>query len=327
MRRSWRRTLFGKHKGVYGLTLAYLFLGVYFIFTENTVSGGRLSTTMNGSQKTQEDNISSPPITTIAKDPDPIKEVLHVRNELMEAGLYREAYQYAKRKLNEHPNDLDFMALVGRTAHEYEKVKNPHLRNHWIDRLNVLHEGLEATHRCMLRDPEAWQCRRYFVLCAVKAADQHFYFPELKALSLINNWRRIHKQGDPLLEKHPTADVAMALGSLDARVARAWYYPYGLLQRFIYGLPSERELLEKSTTLHLLAKKLDPLNVENVARLAIAYLRLGRNSEARKWFCYVRDEMTLRDVNDVKWTSLAHTTLATHLQKAKQKQSWNLPFG
>ena len=252
--------------------------------------------------------------------------IFQTRDKLLHVGLHSEAYRYAKKQLSENPEDTELMALLGQTACEYERVMSPHMRVHWIDRLDVLHNALEVTHRCLQKDPLAWQCARYFTLCAVKAADQQFYFPELKEISLIHNWRRIHDVGDRVLAQHPTSDVAMALGAMDSRTARPWYTPYGLLQRVVYRLPPQNEMLKNAVRYHTLAKELDPENMENVTRLAIAHLLLGDHPAARKWFSYVRDEMTHGCEEDVLWSSLAHTNLSTHLQPVKNRAKTWIPF-
>ncbi|KNH04361.1 hypothetical protein XU18_4368 [Perkinsela sp. CCAP 1560/4] len=264
----------------------------------------------------------------MSETPDPVADT---RNTLFASGLMSESYVYVKKKLAKDPENIDLMALAGQTAYEYEKTKNPILRTHWCDRLDLLHEALETTHRCMEKDPDALQCARYFVLLAVKAADMQFFIKELNNLGVMHNWHRIHARGEELLEKNFFPDVALALAGMHGRVARRWYNPFRFLQRYVYGIPTEDELYSKAIELHTKVLEHDPENMENVCRLGQVCLLKGDDAAARKWFSKVRNEMVQREKNDQIWAAIANTALVgrfpVHDKGIKKSHKWRLPLG
>ena len=260
--------------------------------------------------------------------PDKVQDT---RNDLFSAGLQNASLRYAVQKLKEDPENTDLMAFVGQTALEYERTKCEHGRVHWIDRLDVLHEGIDITYKCLQKDPKATQCERFFLLLALKAAELQFKSPELKPLGIMHNWRRIHDRAVTFLDKKFYPDVAMGLGAMNSRLARKWYTPYGLLQRFVYGIPPADELLQEAIDLHTKAMEADPTNMENVCRLASACLVKGDDAAARKWFLKVRDGMVQEKKMDLAWVMVANTELLTRFPANKKgiekSHPFNLPFG
>eukprot|EP00760_Papus_ankaliazontas_P032249 PhM_4_TR5709/c0_g1_i1/m.94670 len=273
---------------------------------------------------------ASAPSVQQEKVETPTEHFTRIRNELMSHSLGGEAYRYVKRQLAEHPDDPALMALLGDTVALYEKVKNPTLRVHWLDRLALLDEGLAATAKCIKHNPDFAPCYHSYVRCATKAADQEFFFTALKPIGLLRNWHMIHKYAEKSLELEPTVDVAMTMATVNARAARDWWWPYAWAG-WVMGLPSKSALLDEAVELHLKAKELDPGNLENVARLGQACYAAERYPEARRWFSYVRDEMVPREPDDVRWASLAHTNLATHFPSGSANVSargkWTVPLG
>ena len=256
--------------------------------------------------------------------------VVEARDTLFYAGLQNSSYKFARQKHFEDPENSDLMAIFGQTAYEYERTMNYTLRNHWCDRLDVLHDALEITNKCVKKDPNALQCERYFLLLAIKAADQQFFQKEFKALGIIHNWRRIHDRAVALLDKKFFPDVATQLGGLNSRLARRWYTPYGLLQRLVYRVPPEGELLQEAVDLHTKSMEHNPNNIENVTRLGQACLLKGEDAAARKWFSKVRSEMIQKSKNDLYWAAVANTALVGRFPAAgkgvKKSHTLNLPL-
>jgi len=272
---------------------------------------------------------TSPPSTDITTKTITRSEEELMRDQLLQHGLHPESWSYARRKLHENPEDSRTLAFLAETALQYERTKNIELRPHWIDRLDILDEGLAATSKCMRLYPENSRCVNFHVQLAVKAADQAWFIRTLKPLGPIVNFARIQKRGEQCLAQEPTAEVCKSLGGFYSRCAKPWYKPYRWIGWW-YGVPDEKGCFEKAIEFHRKAKELDPEDLENVARLASAYYGLGDYANARKWYSYCRDEMVPREGDDIRWSSLAHTSLLTHFPQGalgKQDRSkWNVPF-
>jgi hypothetical protein len=248
-----------------------------------------------------------------------------LRDDLMSFSLGEASHDYAARLLAEQPENPAIQALYGETIYQYEKLKNPTRREHWCDRIDLLQKGILTTKKCMKDHPEYAPCWRVYMLLAVKAADQEYWFQWIKPLGLMKHYTRLNRRGERALELNPqSGDLNMAMAELHARVAHTnhWRKPYRL-----YGLyhnnPPRWDCLLRSKELHLKAAEQEPNGIENATRLGIVFWELGDDDSARRWYTKARDALTPRDPSEDIWQTVAHTHLCVHFAKS----AWNTPFG
>jgi tetratricopeptide (TPR) repeat protein len=245
------------------------------------------------------------------------------REQLFKFSLGEAAYDYAERLYAENPDSPEIMALLGETTYMYEKVKNPTMREHWIDRLDILQRGIDVSRKCFKKYPEYGPCYRTYTLNAVKASDQFFFYKDYyNSLGVAKHYSGILSKGKKALEMNPTADVAMSLGALHARAAFAPTSPFRPFAMW-FGVPPQQEMLQSALAYHKMAYEMDPGSIENVTRLAMVHYELGDWNEARRWYIKARDEMPERDAGvDDTWKGVAHTHLLSHFTK----KEFSLPF-
>jgi tetratricopeptide (TPR) repeat protein len=249
------------------------------------------------------------------------------RDDLLSFSLGEAAYDYAKRLRTEQPDNPALLALFGETAWMYEKVKNPTRRQHWVDRMEVLQEGIDATRKCMRENPDYGPCFRVYTLLTAKASEQKYWFKLVQPFGPIEHLDAIRRRGERAVELDPDSpDTLAALGQITARVAtntKRWWTPYTAYARYM-GLPSYHELFEESLKYHLKVAELLPNDVENACRLGMLYFEMGNNERAKRWYLKTRDEIVNTDPTKDIYQSIAHTHLTIHVAR---NQTWNVPFG
>lgn len=248
------------------------------------------------------------------------------RDDLLSFSLGEAAYDYAKRLKEEQPSNPALLALFGETAWMYEKVKNPTRREHWVDRMEVLQEGIDATRKCMRENPEYGPCFRVYTLLTAKASEQKYWFKLAQPFGPIEHLDAIRRRGDRALELEESPDTLAALGQITARVAtntKRWWTPYSIYSRHL-GLPDSTTLFEQSLKYHHRVQELVPLDVENACRLGMIYFELGNFERAKRWYLKTRDEIPNDDPTKDIYQSIAHTHLTIHIAR---NQTWNVPFG
>lgn len=255
-------------------------------------------------------------------DEERYKKYLSFRDELVAYNLGEAAFDYAERMYKKEPESPAVMALLGDTAVMYDKCKNKHNRDHWVDRLDLLQRGIDVSRKCINQNPDFLPCYRSYVSCATRASESLYYYRWMRAVGLLENYTAIMKRGKKGLELDPNdVELNLDLGMLSCRCVYPWYNPYRLLG-VIYGVPQQKVLFKDGIEFLRKAIEVDPSNMEVACRLGMAYLYSGDHANARRWYCKVRDEMTPRSLKDEKWQNMAHTALSTSFIKPK----WNVPF-
>lgn len=274
------------------------------------------------SEDTPQVNFAAPVVDTSLTDEERFEKYTSFRNELVSYSLGEAAFDYAERLYKKEPNSPAVMALMGDTAVIYDKTKNKHARDHWVDRLDLLQRGIDVSRKCMNENPDFAPCFRSYVACATRASESLYYYRWMRAVGLLENYVPIMKRGNQGLALKPD-DVSMNLdlGMLNFRCVYPWYNPYRVLG-WIYGVPPAKVLHQQGIQYLKKAIEADPQNMEAACRLGMAYLQAGDHASARRWYCKVRDEMVPRNLKDIKWQNVAHTGLSTGIVKPK----WNVPF-
>lgn len=247
------------------------------------------------------------------------------RDELMAFSLGEAAHDYSRRLLEENPSSPALMALHGETAWQYEKIKNPTRREHWVDRMDVMQTGIDVARKCIKENPDYAPCHRVYALLAAKMADNEYWFKRFQPFGTIKHYKRIISRGERAVALHADPDVYGAMAQTSARVAtqikHSWQ-PYVWYARY-YGLPTRTELLERARDYHIEFDKINNKNIENACRLGMVYFELGDEDKAKRWYRRARDELVSDNPAQDIYQTIAHTALATHFAKT----TWNVPFG
>lgn len=254
-------------------------------------------------------------------------EYKEFRDDLLSFSLGEAAFDYAKRLSQEQPDNPALLALFGETAWMYEKVKNPVRREHWVDRMDVFQQGIDATRKCIKNNPDYAPCLRVYVLLAAKASEQKYWFKLLQPFGPIEHYDAIMNRGRQCMELDPEAsDVLAAMGQVTARVAsntkRIWT-PYTWYAKY-KGLPHYRDMFAEARKMHHEVQELEPKSVSNACRLAMIYYEEGNFERAKRWYQRTRDELICEDPAEEVYQTIAHTHLTTHVAR---NGNWNLPFG
>uniref|UniRef100_A0A7S1L0J7 Uncharacterized protein n=1 Tax=Neobodo designis TaxID=312471 RepID=A0A7S1L0J7_NEODS len=260
------------------------------------------------------------------KPKTPTEEYTAFRDDLLSFSLGEAAYDYAKRLRDEQPNNPALLALFGETAWMYEKVKNPTRRQHWVDRMEVLQEGIDATRKCMRENPEYAPCFRVYTLLAAKASEQKYWFKLLQPFGPIEHLDAICRRGEQATALAESPDTLAAMAQVTARAAsntKRWWTPYTLYAKYL-GHPSSNELFDRALKYHLRVVEMLPNDVENCCRIGMIYWELGNFERAKRWYMKTRDEITNDDPAKDIYQTIAHTHLTIHVAR---NENWNLPFG
>src|SRR4051812_10099112 len=86
-------------------------------------------------------NVNLPKQKKQAFDNPDIEMYTRLRDDLLAFSLGQAAYDYAKRLLDDQPDNPALQALVGETVLLYDRQKVKRLREHWCDRTDLMQEG------------------------------------------------------------------------------------------------------------------------------------------------------------------------------------------
>ena len=213
----------------------------------------------------------TPPAAEATGKKSQLEEYTEFRDDLLSFSLGEAAYDYAQRLLKDQPSNPALLALFGETAWMYEKVKNPTRREHWVDRMEVFQEGIDATRKCIREHPDYAPCYRVYTLLTAKASEQQYWFKLLQPFGTLENWKHVVRRANESERLETNADTLAAVAQLTARCAsntKRFWTPYTLYARY-KGLPRSDELMKIALDYHLKVFELKPLDVENACRIGM----------------------------------------------------------